>query len=133
MSAIDTPAEPPQETNSTDQQAKGGLFTDTTGVGIDLSSLVGPAGRGIANIVQTPANPGEGVDSTVTVTYTDGSTPSVFDTPSGPDGLDGASITGATINDDSTILTLTLSSGGPIEVMGTFRGAAGMDLSLIHI
>ena len=91
MSAIDEPAEPTQEENSTTNQAKGGLFTDTSGVGIDLSSLTGDAGRGIVSIVQTPANPGDGVDSTITITYTD-ATSDTFDIPSGTDGIDGQSI-----------------------------------------
>ena len=42
---IRTPAQPgnADEATTTDQ-AKGGLFTDTNGVGIDLSNLAGPEG-----------------------------------------------------------------------------------------
>ena len=42
---VNNPAQP-SNTNeaTTDDQAKGGLFTDTNGVGLDLSGLVGPEG-----------------------------------------------------------------------------------------
>ena len=89
MSAIDNPAEPTQETDSTDDQAKGGLFTDTTGVGIDVSGLVGPAGRGIASITPNPLTPMDGEDTVITITYTDGSDPTVVTIPAGTDGLNG--------------------------------------------
>ena len=129
MSAIDNPADPTAETDTTTDQSQGGLFSDTDGVGIDLSGFVGPAGRGIASITPDPMVPVDGMNTDITVTYTDG-TSSMFTIPAGADGINGTngvSINGASINTASTILTLTLSNGESLEVRGTFRGAAGMD------
>ena len=92
--AINNPAQP--STNNlatTTNESRGGLFTDTNGVGIDLSSVAGPAGmdgRGIATITASPTDPALGDPVTVTVTYTDGSTPTSFTVAAGERGLTGA-------------------------------------------
>ena len=97
--AVDTPAQPSTSgLATTTSESRGGFFTDTNGVGIDLSSVAGPAGmdgRGIATITASPANPILGEDVTITVTYTDGSTPTSFTVAAGTmgnPGADGASV-----------------------------------------
>ena len=91
--AINNPAQP-STTNlaTTTNESRGGLFTNTNGVGIDLSSVAGPPGtdgRGIADITVMPTDPALGEDVTVTVTYTDSSTPTSFTVAAGEMGIAG--------------------------------------------
>ena len=93
MAVSDNPAQPSTANEATTQnESQGGFFTDTAGVGIDLSGVVGPPGadgRGIATIIASPTNPALGEDVTVTVTYTDGSAPASFTVAAGERGTTG--------------------------------------------
>ena len=44
MSTIDDPAQPTAETNQTEGQSRGGLFSNTDAVGLDTTAFTGPAG-----------------------------------------------------------------------------------------
>ena len=121
---ISNPAQPSTADIATTQdESQGGFFTDTAGVGIDLSGVrgpQGPAGNGIDTVTFSP-NPAQvGVDTVVTITYTDGSTPTVLTIPAGTMGTAGTP--GASIipiffreefNTDGTLACLLYTSPSP--------------------
>ena len=87
MSTIDDPAQPTAETNQTEGQSRGGLFSDTDAVGLDTAALAGPTGQPGPTGPAGPAGPRgergpEGPASTVPG-------PAGLTGPEGPDGPDG--------------------------------------------
>ena len=65
--AINNPAQPSTAgLGTTQDESRGGLFTDTNGVGIDLSGVRGPDGVGVASISAVR----DGATGLVTITYT---------------------------------------------------------------
>ena len=105
---ISNPAQPSNANEATtDDQAKGGLFTDTNGVGLDLSGLIGPEGPAGPQGPAGPTGPqGErGLQGNP-----------------GNDGSNGFSVTRLTANPDSAARTTTLmffvgvAGGGDTEI-----------------
>ena len=96
---VSNPAQPSTDNEATTQnESAGGFFTDTNGVGIDLSGVrgaqgpTGPAGNGIDTVTFSPDPTQVGVDTVVTITYTDGSDPTVLTIPAGTMGTAGTDV-----------------------------------------
>ena len=150
MSSIDNPASPsssgglfqgdaPNETNTTTDQSRGGLFSDTDGVGLDLSGFrgeegpQGPQGVGIIE-VSTGTVVGDNTEFTITLTDPAGNSPPGPFTIRVPNGMDGRGITDITAADNSTTrmvdITITYDDGSPqtqFSIPWGMDGDPGMD------
>ena len=124
---IRNPAQPSLTNEPTTvDESRGGLFTNTAGVGIDLQGITGDSGDTGVGISSITANRDSNTGVvTVVYTLTDGATDTVtYTVEDGQMGTPGATIESGEV-DPSGSLILTLSDGTQVTVSGSVVGPQG--------